>query len=126
MLQAYYGIENEDLWRLATGLGAGMSRRQTVCGALTGGIIACGLILGRKRAAAHADRIPLRDETYARVQALTRRFEERFGSVECRYMVGCDFNTSDGRQRFKETDGLKQICEPAVTLVVETVPELCG
>lgn len=125
MLQAYYGIENEDFWRMATGLGAGMSRRGRVCGALTGAIIACGLAVGRRRGSTHADRVGLREETYAKVQELSRRFEERFGTVECLAMTGCDFNTPEGRRRFSETRQMEVTCRPAVQLVVESVPALC-
>jgi C_GCAxxG_C_C family probable redox protein len=124
-LQAYYGIANEDIWRLATGLGAGLSRRQDVCGALTGGVVACGLITGRQRASEPADRIALREETYARVQALTRAFEERFSTLACKAMVDCDFGTPDGRQAFKNRGQMKSVCEPAVRLAMATVVTLC-
>ena len=112
------------MWRLATGLGAGMSRRQTVCGALAGGVLACGLIIGRERHSGPDDRVPLQEQTYAKVQALMRRFEERFGAIECRTMTGCDFGTPEGRQAFKDTQQIERTCKPAVRLVVETIPRL--
>ncbi len=126
VLQAHYALENEDLWRLATGLGAGIGHQGYVCGALTGGSIACGLVLGRLRNSSKEDRYALRDETYAKVQELTRRFRERFGSVVCRELTGCDFLTPEGQRRFKAEGVLQSTCLPAVRLVVEAVPELCG
>ena len=63
VVQAYYGIEDENLWRLATGLGAGISRRGSVCGALTGGAAAFGLVSGHRRRSGHDDRVPNRDDT---------------------------------------------------------------
>lgn len=124
-MQAYYGIEIEELWRLATGLGAGLSRRQDVCGALTGGMVACGLVTGRQRASAREQRIALRDEVYTRCQDLGRRFEAKFGTVTCREMVGCDFGTAEGRQQFKDTGRLHAVCEPAIALAIEGVIDLC-
>ena len=125
MLQAHYGIENDDLWRLATGLGAGLSRQGHVCGAVTGGIIACGLIIGRQRNSTKDDRYALRDETYAKGRELTRRFEERFGGIQCRTLTDCDFLTPEGQASFKERGLLQSVCLPAVRMVIETVPELC-
>lgn len=124
VLQAYHGIENEDLWRVATGVGAGISRQGLVCGALTGGALACGLIIGRQRYPNRDDRTALRDETYAKVQELTRRFQERFGTVECRTMIGCDLSTAEGRQAFQDTHQMELTCRPAVRLVLETVLHL--
>jgi C_GCAxxG_C_C family probable redox protein len=126
VLQAHYGIENEDLWRLATGLGAGIGRQGYVCGALTGGSVACGLVLGRLGNSTREDRYTLRDDTYAKVQELTRRFRERFGSIICGELTGCDFLTAEGQRRFKEQGVLQSTCLPAVRLVVETVAELRG
>jgi C_GCAxxG_C_C family probable redox protein len=125
VLQAHYGIENEDLWRLATGLGAGLGRQGHVCGAVTGGTIACGLILGHERQATKDNRFALRDDTYARVRELTCRFAERFGSIQCRELTGCDFLTPEGQKAFKERGVLQSTCMPAIRLVIQTVPELC-
>ncbi|MHB1133353.1 MAG: C-GCAxxG-C-C family protein [Chloroflexota bacterium] len=125
VLQKYYDIENEDIWRLATGLGAGLSRQGEVCGALLGGTAACGLILGRQRQAGHDDRFELRNDVYAKVQELSRRFRERFGAIECGELTGCDFNTPEGQSTYKEKSLLGSLCVPVVQFVVETVPALC-
>ena len=44
------GLEEDVALKLATGLGAGMGRKQEVCGAVTGGILVLGLRHGRGRA----------------------------------------------------------------------------
>ena len=126
VLQRYYGIENEDVWRLATGLGAGLSRQGEVCGALLGGAAACGLILGRQRQAGHEQRYDLRNDVYAKVQELSRRFRERFSALECGELTGCDLQTPAGQQTFRERGLLRGLCLPTVHFVVEAVPDLCG
>ncbi len=125
-LQAYYGVEDESLWMLATGLGAGMSRRGFACGAVTGAIIGCGMATALGRSSTREDRRGLREETYSRVQALTRRFEARFGSVDCSAMTGCDFQTAEGQADFKARGLMDGVCRPAVRQAVEAVVELCG
>ncbi len=102
-----------------------MSRRQTVCGALTGGVAACGLILGRQGDFGHPERATLRNETYARGRELIRRFEAQFGCLDCLTMVGCDLNSAEGRKQWEATGGRENVCEPAVRMAIQTVAELC-
>lgn len=126
MLQTYYGLESESLWQMATGLGAGVSRQGFLCGALTGGVLACGLVVGSRREAAREDVRGLREESYAKVQELTRRFEERIGAVDCLAMTRCDFRTAAGQARFKSEQLLDGVCRPAVSVVVEQAIDILG
>lgn len=102
-----------------------MGRQGHVCGAVTGGVSACGLIIGRLRNSTKDDRFALRDQTYARIQELTCLFEERFGSIECRALTGCNFLTPEGQRAFKDRGLLQSTCLPAIRLVIQTVPEIC-
>jgi len=124
VLQAYYGYEDRDLWQLAIGLGAGVSRRGLVCGAVTGGALACGMAAGLKRGSTRDDLPGLREACYSKAQEMMRRFEARFGTLSCREMTGCDFLTPEGHTAFRENQILDRICRPAVRLVVETVADL--
>lgn len=125
VLQAYYGIEDQGLWQLAAGLGAGIGRRGFVCGAVTGGALACALITGKQRGSTREDRIGLREESYSKIQQMTRRFEEKFGTLNCRDITKIDFMTPEGRAAFKENQIMEKVCYPVVRLVVETVIEVC-
>jgi C_GCAxxG_C_C family probable redox protein len=118
-LQAALGLEGDDLWQAATGFGGGLARRQSICGALTGGAIACGLAIARKRGSTRDDRGELRGEVYAAMQELAREFEARFGAIDCRTMTGFDFSAPDGHDRFAESGGRDRVCRPAVRFVVE-------
>ena len=107
--------------RLACGFGAGMARKQEVCGAISGGILAIGLKHGRGEG---QDRTPT-EETYRIVRELMSRFESKHGSCICGALLkGCDLNTPDGRRYFKENDLLNKTCVGCVETVVETLDEV--
>jgi C_GCAxxG_C_C family probable redox protein len=107
--------------RLACGLGAGMGRKQEVCGAITGGIITLGLKHGRVEG---QDRI-CTEETYRKVRELMSQFESKHGSCICRTLLkGCNLDTPDGQRYFKENDLLNQTCKVCVKTAVEILEEI--
>jgi C_GCAxxG_C_C family probable redox protein len=107
--------------RMACGFGAGMARRQEVCGAISGGILAIGLRHGR----GEGQERTVTEETYGRVRELMSRFESRHGTCLCRGLLnGCDISTPEGRQHFNDHDLLNRTCKGCVRTVVETVDEL--
>jgi C_GCAxxG_C_C family probable redox protein len=89
-----HGIESDLIPALATGFCSGMARRCGPCGALTGGIMAIGLILGRRTA---QDSV---EPAYQAVQALLHAFEAEFGSRGCHEILGCDLGTEAGQETF--------------------------
>jgi C_GCAxxG_C_C family probable redox protein len=91
------GVESELLPRVATAFCSGMARTCGTCGALTGAIMGVSLALGRSTAAESVQ------PSYLATQALIKRFEETFGSRDCRPLLdGCDLNTAEGQATFKE------------------------
>lgn len=125
-LQAALGIEDESLWLAAAGFGGGVGRTQQLCGAISGGVLAIGVATARELRAGRADRVALRDLTYARVQELLRRFQDRFGATDCRTLTGHDFAAPDGYQAFAASGQKNAVCHPAVRFVVETAADICG
>lgn len=112
------GFDKDTALRLACGFGAGMGRKQEVCGAVTGGIIVIGLKHGRGEG---QDKGPTQ-VTYGKVRDLMARFELKHGSCICRALLqGCDLNTPEGQQYFKENDLLNKTCAGCVKTAVETV-----
>ncbi|MBI5095333.1 MAG: C_GCAxxG_C_C family protein [Candidatus Hydrogenedentes bacterium] len=116
-----FGLEPEAALKIACGFGAGIARRQEVCGAVTGGIMALGLRHGRGE---HQERTAT-EETYAKSQELIRRFEAKHGTCNCRQLVeGCDLSTEEGRKVFMERDLMNRTCKLCVESVVSIVEEL--
>ncbi len=87
-------IQSDLIPRIATGFCSGMARTGGHCGAVSGAIMALGLLRGRQSP------VEALDSTYAIARDLMRQFAERFGSTNCRTLLGCDLDTVDGQQTF--------------------------
>jgi len=79
---------------VATGFGAGIGRRGSICGALTGAIMAIGLAHGRSKPTQD------REKAYGLALKTFNRFVSRFGSPYCIKLTGCDMTTARGRNKF--------------------------
>lgn len=81
---------------IATGFCSGMARTGGHCGAVSGAIMAISLFTGR--------RFPTEsvDGNYVLVRELINRFEEQFGATNCRMLLGCDLDTAEGQQTFRD------------------------
>ncbi|MGD0517315.1 MAG: C-GCAxxG-C-C family protein [Thermoguttaceae bacterium] len=102
--------------KLACGFGAGMGRKEEVCGAVTGGIIILGAKYGRGE---NADRSAT-ELTYKKTRELMDRFAAKHGTFICRQLLGgCELTTEDGRKHYKENDLFNKVCKPCVQNVVE-------
>ena len=69
-----------------------------MCGAVTGGILALNLALGR---AMPSDSV---EENYSAIQKLIESFESCFNSTNCTELLRCDLGTEEGQRKFKEEE----------------------
>lgn len=98
-----------------------MGRRQEVCGAVAGGIVAIGLRHGRGEG---QDKTAT-ETTYQKVRELMSRFEAGHGTCICRALLGgCDLNTPEGQRYFRDHDLLNKTCKDCVKTVVNTLETL--
>ena len=115
------GFDKNTALKLACGFGAGMGRKQEVCGAISGGIVAIGLKYGR----GEGQDKTLTGETYQKVHKLMSAFESKHGTCICRTLLnGCDLTTPEGMEYFKANDLLNKTCKGCVETVVETLEEI--
>lgn len=117
------GLGRETALKIASGFGAGMGRRQEVCGAVTGAGMVLGLKFGHSDGADQGGK----ERVYARVRDLHEAFSKVHGSTSCRQLLGVDMTTEEGRQAMKDRDLMKTIClkcvETAYDLTVQTLQE---
>lgn len=111
----FLGLDQEVAKGIASGFGAGMGRLQQTCGAVTGAHMVIGLHYSRSI----RDNEELKEEAYFQVKEFERRFTERHGSTNCKELLGVDFATEEGRQKFKDDDLIHSVCERCVRSAIE-------
>ena len=102
--------------KLACGFGAGMGRKEEVCVALSGAIMAIGLKYGKYE---KTDKTSL-DVTYKKTRELMDGFAKKHGTYICRKLLsGCELTTDEGQKQFHESDLRNKVCVPCVQSAVE-------
>ena len=96
-------IRSDLIPRIATGFCAGVSRSGGICGAVSGGVMAIGLVTGRSCAGES------REENHRLTRMFLSEFESTFGSTNCEQLVGCRLDTPEGQKCFNEHN-LRQKC----------------
>jgi C_GCAxxG_C_C family probable redox protein len=111
-------IHSEIIPRIATGFCSGMARTGGMCGAVSGGILAIGLLLGRN---SPTDSI---DPCYQAVRTFLERFSAQYKALSCLELTGVHLGTPEGQQAFKEKGQIIECTNyvgEAACLVVEVV-----
>jgi C_GCAxxG_C_C family probable redox protein len=80
--------------RIATGFGGGIARNGDVCGALTGGILAVGLALGRDKPD------EARDPCYRAADQLYNNFLDTFNTCRCSQLTKLDLKTPNEMEAY--------------------------
>lgn len=96
------GIQSVLIPRIATGFCSGIARTCGQCGAVSGGIMSLNILTGRDTAEEPVD------ENYAIVRKLMDMFENKFGSINCKQLTGCDLSTEEGLEAFRKGNLVEQ------------------
>lgn len=72
------GVNKEDVFKLAEGLGAGLGARSEVCGCISGGALAFGALVS----AGFGEEVTKKD-TYQLSAALVKAFQDEYGCTTC-------------------------------------------
>jgi C_GCAxxG_C_C family probable redox protein len=111
-------IHSDIIPRIATGFCSGMARTGGMCGAVSGGIMAIGLLLGRN---SPTDAI---DPCYQAVRTFLERFAAKYKALCCLELTGVYLGTPEGRETFKEKGQIRECTNyvgEAARMVVEVV-----
>jgi C_GCAxxG_C_C family probable redox protein len=114
------GMDTAMAHRLATGLGAGLGRRQHLCGAVNGGAMA----LAQPWAMNPVPTLQPRNAPTRLVQAYIKTMEAEFGSIDCRTLLGVDLNTPEGKAELKERGLSAKVCDKLIARCAEEVDRI--
>ncbi len=73
-----------------------MARTRGMCGAVTGGIMALGILYGRDNDQQSYATV------YEKVQQFLRAFEEEYRSINCFELIGCDLGKRSAKLLSRE------------------------
>jgi C_GCAxxG_C_C family probable redox protein len=114
------GIQSDLIPRIATGFCSGISRTGSMCGAVSGAIMAVNLVAGRSSPPESLE------PSYTLTQKLISQFEKQFGSVNCRQLIDCDLPTEEGQRYFFENNLMErcyQYAEEATRMAISLMAE---
>ena len=80
------GIDEETLFRISEGFGAGMGGMMQTCGAVTAMFMALGLV----NSSGDLQACDTKTQTMKKVRELAAEFEKKNGSIVCRELKGID------------------------------------
>jgi C_GCAxxG_C_C family probable redox protein len=113
------GIKNDLIPRLATGFCGGLAHTGGICGAVSGGIMAIDLSMGRNSPT------DSNDACYEIIRTFMERFSTHFGALSCPQLTGVHLGTPEGQAAFFEKEQIKE-CRNYVGEAARMVVELVG
>jgi len=114
------GLERDQALRVATGFGGGMGRLGGTCGAVTGAFMALSLNHGMIDP---ADQVS-KEQAYAAVQAFAREFRARFGTLDCRDLLGADLSAPGGLDLARNQQLFSRRCPAFIQAAAEILDEM--
>jgi C_GCAxxG_C_C family probable redox protein len=119
-MQEYYGMRRNTLIpKIATAFGGGIGRRGSLCGALTGAIIAIGLKHGTNDTV-----LKEKEKTYNMALKFYEQFVEACGSPFCKELIGYDLTDPQDLQRLRRSNVRDEKCSNFVKKAVEILIDL--
>jgi len=103
--------------QLASGFGGGVGHKGSLCGALTGAVMAVGMKMGRTDPKDRGTLI----KVYDKCQHIWDQFEREFGNVNCFNITGVHLDNEEERQKWLTAGGREKCAD----LVGKTARMLC-
>jgi len=96
VLREAFGLPDTDAAAAALALNGGIAYTGAMCGALTGAALALGELAARRI----SDRHLAKGAARSSVQALIDEFDDTFGAVDCRALIGQDLRAPGAHDAF--------------------------
>ncbi|MEM3700935.1 MAG: C-GCAxxG-C-C family protein [Candidatus Bathyarchaeia archaeon] len=117
----YWNGENELIPKIATAFGGGIGRCGSICGALTGGVMALGIKYGTNEPS-----LEKRLKAYEKAQKFYKQFGRQHGSVFCRELIGYDLSNPKELEEARKAKVFEEKCANFVKSAVKTLLKISG
>ena len=119
-MQKYYRIrKNKLIPKIATAFGGGIGRRGSLCGALTGAIIAIGLKHGTNKTV-----LIEKEKAYEIALKFYNQFAKECGSPFCRELIGYDLTNPEELEKMRKSNVRAEKCSNFVKKAVKILISL--
>ena len=118
-MQDFWVIEKPFEPKVASAFGGGIGRCGSLCGALTGGVIAVGLKYGSNNPV-----VEEREKAYSLASEFYNRFKMDLGSVLCRDLIGYDLANPEDLEKVRSSNVSMGKCIRFVEKAVEILIDL--
>jgi C_GCAxxG_C_C family probable redox protein len=111
--------------RAISNMGGGGAGWGSICGAVSGGVMAFGLAMGTEGNESPDEFTAIRDKMRTHTQEFLKAFEDKWGYINCFELLGADTRTLEGKAKH-EANKAKGIyyCEDFVQWVADKVLEV--
>lgn len=116
------GIENELVPDIALGLAGGIGLQGKTCGTISG----AAMVLSLGVASRETDYQKKKMQVFKAAGAMCKRFENQFGTTECRKLSGLDLTTAEGRkvlQQRVKAEKCRNFVEAAARMLAQSLAE---
>ena len=116
-----------DVMKIASNFGGGGAGWGSLCGAVSGSVMAVGLLLGTEGTESPELFQSKRERMRAITQEIMGEFENHWGHVDCYDLLGVNTRTPEGKQRYEEMKARGETyCAEYVEWAAEKVLEILG
>jgi len=113
-MSEHWNCKSELIPKIATGFGGGIGLCGSVCGALTGGVMAIGIKYGISEPSQEK-----RERAYELCQNLLRVFENEHGSALCRDLIKYDLSNPDDLKKARKANVFEEKCPDFVRTAIK-------
>lgn len=110
----------DEAMSLSSGFGGGIAGEGRTCGAVSGAIMAIGVLNGLHS----KDVVKNKERTYKISSILIERLKTKFGSIQCYELIGVDMKDSEAKKAARERGVFSDQCSEFVATAVKIVLDL--
>lgn len=111
------GLFFDDALNLTAGFGGGIGLEGNTCGAVSGAVMAIGMLLGQKE----SDPVKVKDQAYIETKRFLKEFRSKFKTTMCSDLTQVDMINPKELQKASDEGLFFKVCPPFIAGAVELV-----